>query len=180
MLMLHREVAQGDKLLDDVRLPKCQVNLHINLTKSSRRRWIVARGCRGSPAPSWTPPMCRSCNPLRKSPAKLWPINNINLNRVRRSKAMTTRETSSHNFDQMSQRSQISKVKSSNSVLKKGFILKAKKGTTIYVQLLVKSKARSEIAHCCTIFLKSSGYRNMIDIEIQISISERSSGWAIN
>ena len=58
---------------------------------------------------------------------------------------MTTRETSSHNFDQMSQRSQVSKVKSSNSVLKKGFILKAKKVTTIYVQLLVKSKARSEI-----------------------------------
>ena len=86
---------------------------------------------------------------------------------------MTTRETSSHNFDQMSQGSQVSKVKSSNSVLKKGFILKAKKGTTIYVQLLVKSKARPEIAHCCTIFLKSSGYRNMIDIEIQISISER-------
>lgn len=124
MLMLHREVAQGDKLLDDVRLPK--VNLHINifnLTKSSRRRWIVARGCRGSPPPSWTPPMCRSCNPLRKSPAKLWPINNINLNRVRRSKAMTTRETSSHNFDQMSQRSQVSKVKSSRSVKKKGQVM---------------------------------------------------------
>ena len=120
VLMLHREVAQGDKLLDDVRLPK--VNLHINifnLTKSSRRRWIVARGCRGSPPPSWTPPMCRSCNPLRKSPAKLWPINNINLYRVRRWKAMTTRETSSHNFDQMSQRSQVSKVKSSRSVNKR-------------------------------------------------------------
>ena len=37
------------------------------------------------------------------------------------------------------------------------------------------------LAHCCTIFLKSSGYRNMmIDIEIQISISERSSGWTTN
>ena len=94
-----------------------------NLTKSSRRRWIVARGCRGSPPPSWTPPMCRSCNPLRKSPAKLSPINNINLNWVRRWKAMTTRETSSHNFDQMSQRSQVSKVKSSRSVKKKGQVM---------------------------------------------------------
>ena len=42
-------------------------------------------------------------------------------------------------------------------------------------------RAVGRLAHCCTIFLKSSGYRNMmIDIEIQISISERSSGWAIN
>ena len=34
----------------------------------------------------------------------------------------------------------------------------------------------SYVAHCCTIFLGHLG----IDIEIQISISERSSGWAIN
>ena len=39
---------------------------------------------------------------------------------------------------------------------------------------------RCHLAHCCTIFLKSSGYRNMIDIEIQITIPERPSGWAIN
>ena len=32
------------------------------------------------------------------------------------------------------------------------------------------------ISHCCTIFLGHLG----INIEIQISISERSSGWAIN
>ena len=38
----------------------------------------------------------------------------------------------------------------------------------------------ADLAHCCTIFLKSSGYRNIYNIEIQISISERSSGWAIN
>ena len=35
------------------------------------------------------------------------------------------------------------------------------------------------VAQGCTIFLKSLKY-SMIDIEIQISISERSSGWAIN
>ena len=126
----------------------CQsVNLHINifnLTKSSRRRWIVARGCRGSPPPSWTPPMCRSCNPLRKSPAKLWPINNINLNRVRRWKAMTTRETSSHNFDQKSQRSQVSKVKSSRSVKKRlhfkkhSRLMRGQKYITFYVNEKLK------------------------------------------
>ena len=32
------------------------------------------------------------------------------------------------------------------------------------------------LAHCCTIFLKSSGYRNIWMIDIQISILERSSG----
>ena len=37
-------------------------------------------------------------------------------------------------------------------------------------------KATTSIAHCCTIFIGHLG----IDIEIQISISDRSSGWAIN
>ena len=38
MLMLHREVAQGDKLLDDVRLPKCQLSI---FTSTWQRAHVV-------------------------------------------------------------------------------------------------------------------------------------------
>ena len=48
--------------------------------------------------------------------------------------------------------------------------------------LMGKKETHETLAHCCTIFLKSHlGIEiYMIDIEIQISISERSSDWAIN
>ena len=43
-------------------------------------------------------------------------------------------------------------------------------------QAMLDKQYTGRLAHCCTIFLGHLG----IYIEIQISISERSSGWAIN
>ena len=42
------------------------------------------------------------------------------------------------------------------------------------------SQVTVEVAHCCTIFLKSSGYRNIDDRHRNPNIHIISSGWAIN
>ena len=51
-----------------------------------------------------------------------------------------------------------------------------------YCQLsgICGDQAGVDIAHCCAIFLGNLGIEMMNDMDIQISISERSSGWAIN